>query len=247
MELLPAMEGEPPAPGRIRRGDRWRVSWHGRRDARLSATDPPRPYLESLRADAEAGQRAVTGWLHNKIVSVDREAVRVLTVLEQYRRDPVSRPTPSLARPGPDDSDPWPASKIPAWLVEARRSAAALAAYEQRILAQNVAEQRLGELGSIRHHLIEVARSAAGAHISRYEHLVGLYHAALLRRGHRIGTEIGRPPEITPELWIHSDLPLLTLQVDGELAETYRWFLKKFATSTPAIEHPIPIEVPRAG
>lgn len=245
MELLPTIEGEPPAPSPIGRRDRWRVTWHGRRDARLRGSDPPRPYLESLRADADAGQRAVSGWLHTEIVPVDREAVRVLAVLEQYRRDPVSRPAPVLAKPAPDDPDPRLAGRIPVWLIEARQAAAALAAYERRVIAQNVAEQRLGELGSIRYHLIEVARAAVGAHIARYEHLAGLYHAALLRR--RTVTEAGRPPAITPESWVHGDMPLLALQLGNELAESYHWFLKEFATSTSAIEHPIPIEVPRAG
>ncbi|MFN2497056.1 MAG: hypothetical protein ABR608_14305 [Pseudonocardiaceae bacterium] len=240
-------------PRPLRPWERWRMTWHGRRDGKLRPVDAdlPRPYLESLRADAEAGQRAVSAWLHNKIVPVDREVVRVLTVLEQYRRDPVSRPAPTLAKSAPDDdqTDPRPAFTIPAWVVEARQAAAARQAYERRITEQNQAEQQLSQLGSTRHHLIETARAAASAHLARYEQLVGLYGAALLRHSpHPTMTDSRRrPPEVTTESWVHGDLPLLALEVDGELAESYRWFLKEFATRTSARKRPIPIEVPRAG
>ena len=240
-------------PRRLRLRERWCVTWHGRRDAKLTLVeaDQPRPYLESLRADADAGQRAVSGWLHNKIVAVDREVVRVLTMLGQYRRDPVSRPTPTLTKPAPDndDVDPRPASTIPAWVVEARQAAAARQAYERWIQAQNQAEQQLSQLGSTRHHLIQTARAAARAHLARYEQLVGLYGAALLRHQspqNMIGVR-PRPPEVMTESWVHGDLPLLVLAVDGELAESYRWFLKEFAARTSARTHPIPVEIPRAG
>jgi ferric-dicitrate binding protein FerR (iron transport regulator) len=227
------------------------VAWHGRRDARLgsAAAELPRPYLESLRADAEAGQRTVSAWLHNKIVPVDQEVARVLAVLEQYRRDPVSRPNPTLAKPDTDTADPGHTFTIPAWVVEARQAAAARQAYERRIREQNQAEQRLSELGSTRHHLIETARAAARAHLARYEQLVGLYGAALLRhQPPQTPTESRRrPPEVMTESWVHGDLPLLTLEMDGELSESYRWFLKEFATRTSARKHPIPVEVPRAG
>lgn len=251
MEILPTIEGNPPTPRPIRLAQRWRVIWHGRRDAKLRpvGADVPRPYLETLRAEAEAGQQAVTGWLHQKVVPVDREAVRLLTLLDQYRRDPVTRPAPTLTKLPPDDADPRPAFKIPAWVVEARQAAEEQKAYQRRIREQNTAEQQLGQLGSIRHHLIETARAAAGAHVSRYEQLVGLYSAAL-RRHHpdRTLAEARRtPPPITPESWVHGDMPLLALEVDSELAESYRWFLKEFATRTSATAHPIPFEVPRAG
>lgn len=245
--------GEPPAPRPIRRWERWRVAWHGRRDARLRAVDAdlPMPYLDALRAQAQAGQRTVSGWLHDRIVPVDVEAVRILTLLEQFRRDPVTRPSPTLIKPRPENPDSKPADRIPDWLVEARQAAAAVQAYQRRSTEQNAAEQQLGQLGTIRHHLIEVARAAAGAHIARYEQLVGIYEAALLRR-HPNPASIGvsdRPPPVAAESWVHGDLPLLALEVDNELAESYRWFLKDFATRTsaPAIEHPFPIQVPRVG
>jgi hypothetical protein len=229
------------------------MTWHGRRDGKLALVDAdlPRPYLEALRADAEAGQRAVSGWLHNKIVAVDRDVVRVLMMLEQYRRDPVSRPAPTLAEPAPehDTADLRPTFTIPAWVVEARQAAAARQAYERWVAAQNQAEQQLSQLGSTRHHLIERARAAARAHLARYEQLVGLYEAALQRHcAHPTMTESARrPPEVTTESWVHGDLPLLALEVDGELSESYRWFLKEFATRTSSRKHPVPVEVPRAG
>ncbi|MGH3922992.1 MAG: hypothetical protein ACRDTT_09015 [Pseudonocardiaceae bacterium] len=251
MESLPTIEGNPPVPRPIRLADRWRVAWHGRRDAKLRpvGADLPRPYLETLRADAEAGQRAVSVWLHQKIVPIDQEAVRLLAVLEQYRRDPVTRPTPTLTTSAPDDSDPRPAFMIPAWVVEARQAAEAQQAFLRRVKEQNIAEQQLGQLGSIRHHLIETARAAIGAHNARYEQLVGLYSAALLRHHpHRTLAEARRtPPAVTEEPWVHGDMPLLALAVDNELAESYRWFLKEFATRTSALEQPIPVDLPRAG
>lgn len=251
MEFLPTIEGNPPTPRPIRLAQRWRVIWHGRRDAKLrpASADLPPPYLETLRAEAQAGQQAVTAWLHKKIVPVDREAVRLLTVLDQYRRDPLTRPTPTLTKLPPEDTDPRPAFSIPAWVVEARQTAEAQQAYERRVREQNIAEQQLGQLGSIRHHLIEAARAAAAAHIARYEQMVGLYSAALHRHNpHRILTEAQHtPPSVIPESWVHGDLPLLALEVDSELADSYRWFLKEFATRTSAARHPTPVEIPRAG
>jgi hypothetical protein len=253
MELLPTIEGEPPAPSPIRLWDRWRVAWHGRRDAKLRpvGSDLPRPYLDSLRAEAEAAQRTVSAWLHNKIVPVDVEAVRLLTLLEQYRRNPMPRPAPAVTKPPPDNPDPRPLLRIPPWLVEARQNAAAQQAYERHIKEQNLAEQRLGQLGSIRHHLIEVARAVAGAHFAHYEELVGLYGAALLRHypNRTLAEARRRPPPIESEAWVHGDMPLLALDVDNELSESYRWFLKEFATRTSAaaVQHPVPVEVPRAG
>ncbi|MGH8919309.1 MAG: hypothetical protein ACRD0H_13445 [Actinomycetes bacterium] len=257
MELLPTTTGEPPAPRPLRRWQRWRMVWHGRRDARLRAVDAdlPKPYLEALRAQAQAGQRAVSGWLHEKIVPVDVEAIRLLTVLEQFRRDPLTRPSPTPAKPRPQNSDLRPVDRIPDWLVEVRQAAAATQAYQRRIVEQNLAEQQLGQLGTVRHHLIEIARAAAGAHLDRYQELVGLYEAALLRRcPNRTLAGAHHPPlsgaaPVAEEPWVHGDLPLLALEVDSELAESYRWFLKEFATRTSAaaIEHPFPVEVPRAG
>ena len=253
MEHLPTIEGNPPTPRPIRLGERWRVSWHGRRDAikrsSKNADSPARPYLDSLRAEAEAGQQAVGTWLHQQLVPVDREAVRLLTLLDQYRREPMTRPTATLTRVPPDEADPRPAFRIPAWVVEARHAAEAQRAYERRMREQHAAEQQLGQLGSIRHHLIETARCAAAAHMSRFEQLVGFYTAALQRRYPRHPQpELGRtPPPVTPESWIHGDLPLLALEVDNQLAESYRWFLKEFATRTSADRRPVPVEVPRTG
>ncbi|MGH4025458.1 MAG: hypothetical protein ACRDRV_12865 [Pseudonocardiaceae bacterium] len=268
MEHLPTIEGNPPTPRPIRLVERWRVSWHGRRDAkRRSGSDsndnndnndgsgdrgdraPVRPYLDSLRAEAEAGQKAVGIWLHQQVVPVDREAVRLLTLLDQHRREPMDPPTTTLTRVPPDETDPRPAFRIPAWVVEARQAAEEQRAYQRRIREQNDAEQQLGQLGSIRHHLIETARSAAAAHLSRFEQLVALYHAALHRRYPRQPQpEPARtPPPVTPESWIHGDLPLLALEVDNQLAESYRWFLKEFATRTSADRHHVPVEIPRAG
>ncbi|MGH3793999.1 MAG: hypothetical protein ACRDSP_03835 [Pseudonocardiaceae bacterium] len=264
MELLPTIEGGPPPPRPIRLRDRWRVVWHGRRDAgRLPVgSDLPPPYLETLRAEAEAGQRTVSGWLHNQIVVIDREAVEVLTWLEQDRRDPVSRPTPVApcsasggadpitgADPAPGGADPAPAFRIPDWVLEARRAAAAQREFARRIAERNFAERRLGQLGASRHHLLEAARAAAGAHISRYEQLVGLYCAALLRRQpDRDLAAVGyRPRAVTPEPWVRGDMPLLVLDLANGLAENYRWFLKEFASRNSTPSHPIPIEVPRAG
>lgn len=253
MEHLPTIEGDPPGPHPIRQRDRWRVAWHGRRDAKLRPVDAetPRPYLNFLRADAESGQRSVSSWLHEKIIPVDVEVVRILTVLDQYRRDPVTRPTPIVTKPRPDNPDPYPAVKIPSWLVEARQAAAAQQAYQRRITEQNIAEQQLGALGSLRHHLIEIARAAAGAHTARYEELAGIYQATLLRRypKHATAESCYRPPQIETESWVYSDMPLLALNVGSDLSESYRWFLKEFATRMSAtdVTHPIPVEIPRAG
>ncbi|MGH3883056.1 MAG: hypothetical protein ACRDSI_12650 [Pseudonocardiaceae bacterium] len=246
MQLLPTAEGEAPAPQPIRALDRWRVAWHGRRDAKTppAGEDLSRPYLESLRAQAEAGQRAVSGWLHDKIVPIDREAVQVLILLEQHRRDPAIAPETTPTRPAADDADPQPMSRVPPWLREAREAAAAQKAFERRVRERNEAEQRLGELGSIRHHLIEIARAAALAHVAHYGRLVALYDAALLRRQpnqHRTAT-----PPVSTESWLHGDMPLLALDVEDELAQSYRWFLKEFETRTSARQRPILEKVPRA-
>ncbi|MGQ0716612.1 MAG: hypothetical protein ACT4NP_04700 [Pseudonocardiales bacterium] len=246
MQLLPNAEGETPTPRPIRAWDRWRVAWHGRRDARTppAGEDLSRPYLESLRAQAEAGQRAVGGWLHDKIVPIDREAVQVLILLEQHRRDPASAPETTPTRPAADDAEPWPMSRVAPWLREAREVAAAQQAFERRVRERNEAEQRLGELGSTRHHLIEIARAAAHAHVCRYAQLVALYDAALLRRApdqHRAAT-----PPVSTESWLHGDMPLLALDVEDELAQSYRWFLKEFETRTSARQRPILGKVARA-
>ncbi|MGH3801593.1 MAG: hypothetical protein ACRDTD_15965, partial [Pseudonocardiaceae bacterium] len=226
MQLLPTVAGKTPTPQPIRAVDRWWVAWYGRRDAKTRSVDEElsRPYLESLRAQAEAGQRAVSGWLHDKIVPIDREAVQVLILLEQHRRDPAIAPETTPTRPAVDDADPAPMSRVPSWLREARETAAAQQAFERRVRERNEAEQRLGELGSTRHHLIEIARAAAHAHVCRYQQLVALYDAALRRRQpnqHRTAT-----PPVSTEPWLHGDMPLLALDVEDELAQSYRWFLK---------------------
>src|SRR5262245_40195730 len=104
MEHLPTVTANPPAPRPIRPVERWQVSWHARRDAKLPPADEglPGPYLAVLRAQAQLAQQAVTIWLHQNVVPVDREAVRLLTVLEQFRRDPMTRPSPTLTRVPPD-------------------------------------------------------------------------------------------------------------------------------------------------
>ena len=246
MPLLPTAGGKTPTPRPIRAWHRWRVAWHGYRDATTPSAgeDLPRPYLESLRAQAEAGQRAVSGWLHDKIVPIDREVVQVLILLEQHRRDPAIAPETTPTRPAADDADPRPMSRVPPWLREAREAAAAQKAFERRVRERNKAEQRLGELGSTRHHLIEIARAAAHVYVYRYTQLVALYDAALLRRRpdrQRVGT-----PPVSMESWLHGDMPLLALDVDRELAQSYRWFLKEFETRTSARQRPILEEVPRA-
>ena len=229
-----------PTPRRIRARERWRAAWHGRRDAKHLPPDAdlPQPYLESLRAQAEIGQRAVTGWLHNKIDPIDREAVQVLILLDQHRRDPVIPPEATPPKPATDDADLQPQSRIPPRVLKAREDAAAQQAYQRWVREHKEAEQRLGQLGSTRHHLIEVGRAAANAHVARYQHLVGLYHTALLRRDpdrHRTGP----PPAIGTEPWLHGDMPLLTLEIDGGLAEDYRWRLKDFASRTSAVPLPV--------
>ncbi|MGH3835148.1 MAG: hypothetical protein ACRDSF_05520, partial [Pseudonocardiaceae bacterium] len=123
MQLLPTVEGDTPTPRPIRALDRWRVAWHGYRDAtRLpsgAGADLPRPYLDSLRAQAEAGQRVVSAWLHDKIVPIDRETVQVLILLEQHRRNPAIAPETTPTRPAVDDAEPRPMSRVPSWLREA--------------------------------------------------------------------------------------------------------------------------------
>ncbi|MGH3670917.1 MAG: hypothetical protein ACRDSH_09805, partial [Pseudonocardiaceae bacterium] len=94
MRLVPSHAGTAPTPRPIRVLERWRVAWHGRRDARQPSAGPdqPSPYLESLRAHAEIGQRAVQEWLHGKIDPIDREAIQVLILLEQHQRNPLFPP-----------------------------------------------------------------------------------------------------------------------------------------------------------
>lgn len=252
MQVLPTNDndGGAPTPGPIRALDRWRVAWHGRRDGtgRASGVDPDlsRPYLDLLRAEADAGQRAVSAWLHEKIVPIDREAVRVLIRLEQHRRDPAIAPDPVPVSTSPPTSaaDERPMSRVPPWLREVREAAATQKAFERRVRERNEAEQRLGELGSTRHHLIEIARSAAFAHVARYGQMVALYDAALLRR-QPDRQQTGTPP-VQLEPWLTGDMPLLALDVEGELAQSYRWFLKEFASRTSARQRPILEEVPRA-
>lgn len=248
MQLLPMILGEAPTPGPIRALERWRVAWHGRRDAtRLPAGEEPelpRPFLESLRAEAETGQRAVSAWLHHKITPIDREAVQVLILLEQHRRDPAVAPEATPARSAPEDADPQPMTAIPPWLREAREAAAQRNAFARRVRERNEAEQRLGELGSTRHHLIEIARAAAHAHVNRYAQLAAHYDAALLRR--QPNRRHAGAPAVSAESWLHGDMPLLALDVEGELADSYRWFLKDFETRTSHRHRPILEEVPRA-
>lgn len=253
MDILPTVAGEPPAPRPIRFADRWRVSWHGRRDARRLplGSDLTPPYLDSLRAEAEAGQRAVSRWLHEQIVPVDREVVSVLMVLDQHRRDPVPPPQPrTVTRPAPAPDDPprEPTFSIPGWVLEAREIAAEHKKYRRQIAECNAAEQQLSKLGATRYHLIETGRTVAGAHTARYEQLLGYYYAALLRRRpDRDLTEIGyQPRAVATDSWVHGDMPLLTLEAASDLPERYRWFLKEFATRTSALRGPIGIEIPRA-
>jgi hypothetical protein len=245
MQFLPTVDGAAPAPRPIRAVERWRVAWHGHRDAkRLPAdADQPQPYLESLRAQAEISQRAVNGWLHGKIDPIDREAVQVLIMLDQHRRDPAIPPEANPTMPAADDGDPQPLSGIPPRVLKAREAAAAQKAYQRWVCEQKEAEQRLGQLGSTRHHLIEIGRAAANAHVARYHHLVGLYHTALLRRDpdrHRAGPS----PAVGTEPWLHGDMPLLALEIDGSRAEDYRWRLKDFASRTSAVTRPIPDVTP---
>ncbi len=248
MQLLPTLEREAPTPGPIRALERWRVAWHGRRDAtRLppgEEAELPPPYLESLRAQAEIGQRAVSAWLHGKITPIDREAVAVLILLEQHRRDPAIAPEATPPTSAPDEADPQPMTTIPPWLREAREAAAARNAFARRVRERNEAEQRLGELGSTRHHVIEIARAAVHAHVNRYAQLAALYDSALLRR--QPNRRQAGPPAVSAEPWLNGDMPLLALDVEGELADSYRWFLKDFETRTSHRHRPILEEVPRA-
>ncbi|MGH3872984.1 MAG: hypothetical protein ACRDSR_16005 [Pseudonocardiaceae bacterium] len=247
MQVLPTNEGKAPAPGPIRAMDRWRAAWRGRRDATSppSGEDLSQPHLNLLRAEADAGQQAVSAWLHDKLVLIDQETVRILILLEQHRRDPAIAPEPTPpSTPPPADTEPRPMSGIPQWLREARQVAATHQAFERRVRERDEAEQRLGELGSARHHLIEIARTAALAHVARYGQLVALYDSALLRR--QPDRRYTSPPPVSMEPWLHGDLPLLALDVEGELAQSYRWFLKEFATRTSPRQRPVLEEVPRA-
>lgn len=230
MQFVPTPDGTVPAPQPIRAVERWRVAWHGRRDAKHPPADPdqPQPFLESLRAEADIGQRAVNEWLHSKIDPIDRETVQVLILLDQHRRDPMLEPPDSPTEPAvDDDADQQPLFNIPPRVLRARETAAARNAYRQWVRETEQAEQRLGQLGSARHHVIEVARAAARAHVARYEQLVGLYSTALLRRD---PDRQRAQPAISPEPWLHGDMPLLALEIDGALAENYRWRLRDVGT-----------------
>lgn len=236
MQAVRAIDGAAPTPQPIRVVERWRVAWHGRRDARRPPCEPeqPRPYLESLRAHAELGQRSVSEWLHGTIDPIDREVVQVLILLDQHRRDPMIAPDATTPKAGADEVDPQPVSSIAPRVVKAREAAAAQQAYQRWLREQENAEQRLGELGCIRHHLIEGARAAAHAHVARYQHVVALYNAALSRRDPD-RHQIAAAPAVRPEAWMDSDLPLICLEIDGALAEKYRWRLKDFASRTSAV------------
>jgi len=100
--------------------------------------------------------------------SIDREAVQVLILLEQHRRDPTIAPEAAPARSAPEDADPQPMTAIPPWLRQAREAAAARNAVARQVRDRNEAKQRLGELGSTRHHLSEIVRAAVQAHVNRY-------------------------------------------------------------------------------
>lgn len=222
---------QPPTPNPIRLRERWRSTWHARRDARVARPgqqDAPPPYLAGLRADAEAGQRAVTAWLHDWVAPLDREAAQLLTLLEQFRRDPPSPPS----RDDDSAADPQPDSQIPTWVLESRRVAAAQRAYERRIRERDDAEQTLGQLGATRRHLVDMARASARAHVSRYEQLAASYCAVLARRGRAAASY--RPPAVRSEDWVDGDLPLLALEIDSELVERYRWVLRAFEVSASA-------------
>lgn len=236
MQAVRAIDGAAPTPQPIRIVERWRVAWHGRRDAHHPPPEPdqPRPYLAALRAQAELGQRAVSEWLHGAIDPIDREVVQVLILLDQHRRDPMIAPDPTAPKAGADEVDPQPVSSIPPRVVKAREAAAAQQAYQRWLREQENAEQRLGELGSTRHHLIEGARAAAHAHVARYQHVVALYNAALRRRDPD-RNRAAPPLAVRPEPWIDSDLPVICLEIDGALAEKYRWRLKDFASRTSAV------------
>ncbi|MBV8540118.1 MAG: hypothetical protein JO063_08450 [Pseudonocardiales bacterium] len=239
MQLVPTTDGAAPAPRPIRAVERWRVAWHGRRDAQRPPADPdqPPPYLESLRAHAEISRRAVNGWLHGKIDPIDHEAVQVLILLDQHRREQVMPPEVAPVKPAAQDAEPQPLSSIPPRVLEAREAAAARKAYQRWVREQKEAEQRLGQLFSTRHHLIALAREAANAHVARYEHLVKIYHTALRRRcsdPHRTGP----PPAVSTEPWPESDLPILVLEIDGRDAERYHWRLRDFLSRTPALTLP---------
>lgn len=232
MQFVPTADETVPAPQPIRVVERWRVAWHGRRDAKHAPAQPhqPQPYLQSLRAEAEIGQRAVNEWLHSKIDPIDREAVQVLILLDQHRRNPMPEPPENPPNAAVDDAAAaQPLFNIPPRVLKAREAAAARKAYRQWVREQEQAEQRLGQLGSTRHHLIEVARAAARSHIARYEQLVGLYRTALLRHGAQRQRDQSQPA-MSVEPWLHSDLPLLALEIDGTSVDQYRWRLKDFGT-----------------
>jgi hypothetical protein len=239
MQLVPTKDRAAPTPRPIRAMERWRVTWHGRRDAQHPSADPdqPPPYLESLRAHAEIGRRAVSGWLHGKIDPIDREAVQVLILLNQHRREQAIPPDVTPVKPEAEDADPQPLSRISPRVLKAREAAAAQQAYQRWVREQEEAEQRLGQLFSTRHHLIEVAREAASAHVARYERLVGIYHTAFRRRcsdQHRTGPL----PAVSTEPWPDGDMPILVLEIEGPPAAKYHWRLKDFVSRTSAVTLP---------
>jgi hypothetical protein len=180
----------------------------------------------------------VTAWLHSKINPIDREAVQVLILLDQHRRDPMIAPEEAATKPPVVEADPQPQYSIPPRVCKAREAAAAQRAYRCWLREQEQAEQRLGELGSTRHHLIEVARAAAHAQVARYQQLAELYHTAFIRRDPD-GYRPGLAPVVNGEPWLSGDLPLICLEIDGSLAEKYRWRLKDFASRTSAV--PVPV------
>lgn len=84
----PDSSSNPPGPERIRRRERWRAGWHGRRDRGrpIGIGKAPRsPYLATLQAQALGGQHAVDAWLRQHLVDIDSAVATVLTVLEQQR------------------------------------------------------------------------------------------------------------------------------------------------------------------
>jgi hypothetical protein len=63
----------------------------------------------------------VTAWLHSKINPIDREAVQVLILLDQHRRDPMIAPEEAATKPPVVEADPQPQYSIPPRVRKARR------------------------------------------------------------------------------------------------------------------------------